>query len=160
MLLSGGLIIALLAWVWLLSPRISAGAWWGLGSLLFPPLALVFAIRHAQKAISPLVIFALGSMLSAVPLVYSLLGPADLGLREQFRQEPAFITLAKNAIQSDAAHEWMESRAFYMQVGGVAAAVLAWSWLLIRAFRQHRVVGLWQFGDSAGRAFLCRPISA
>jgi hypothetical protein len=141
-ILSGGLMLATLAWIWLLLRAFEHGAWWGLGSLLFPPMALVFAVRHAQKAILPLAFFALGSMLSAAPLLYSLLAPVDLGLREQLRQEPAFVSLAKNAIQSDAAHEWVESRAYYMQVGGVAVAVLAWVWLLIRAFRQHRAWGL------------------
>ena len=114
----------------------------GLLSLVVPPLALVFALRHAQKAIAPLVFFVLGGMIAAAPVAYSLVGPVDLRLREQVHQEPKFVSVAKTALQSDAAHEWMENRAFYMQSGGVAAAVLAWIWLLIRAFRQDRRWGL------------------
>ncbi len=52
------------------------------------------------------------------------------------------MSLAKNVLQSDAVHNWMEGRAFYMQLGGVAVAALAWIWLLVRAFRQHRRWGL------------------
>ena len=33
-------------------------------------------------------------------------------------------------------------RAFYMLAGGLAIAGLAWIWLLVRAFRQHRRWGL------------------
>jgi len=40
--------------------------------------------------------------------------------------------------QSDTAHDWMVARAFYMQLGGLAVAALAWVWLIIRAFRKHR----------------------
>jgi hypothetical protein len=108
-----------------------------------PPAALVFALRHAQRAIAPLVIFTLGSVLAAVPVSYSLLGPVDLGLREQIHGKSGFLSLVTDALQSDAAHEWMELRAFYMQVGGIAFALLAWIWLLIRAFRQDR---RWGFG--------------
>jgi hypothetical protein len=36
----------------------------------------------------------------------------------------------------------MERRAFYMLVGGLALSALAWLWLLVRAFRQHRRWGL------------------
>ena len=34
------------------------------------------------------------------------------------------------ALQSDAAHEWMEDRAFYLQILGLAIAGLAWAWLI------------------------------
>ena len=141
-LLSSGLILAALAWIWLLVRAFQQNIGWGLGSLILPPLALVFALRHAQKAVGPLVVFVLGGMIIAAPVSYSLLAPVDLGLREQLRQEPRFWSLSKTALESDAAHEWMEIRAFYMQLGGVALATLAWVWLLMRAFRQHRRWGL------------------
>jgi hypothetical protein len=141
-LLSCGFLVAVLSWVWLLARAFQQRAWWGAISLILPPMALVFALRHAQKAIGPLVLFALGAILAAVPVVYSLAGPVDLGLREQLHREPAFVTVARNALESDAAHEWMDIRAFYLQSGGLAVAALAWLWLLVRAFRQHRRWGL------------------
>jgi hypothetical protein len=140
--LLGGLTLAVLAWIWLLVRAFQQQAWWGIFSFVLPPVALLFALRHAQRAITPLVIFTLGSILAAVPVGYSLLGPADLQLREQLHGKSGLLTLATNALQSDAAHEWMEIRAFYMQMGGVALALLAWIWLLVRAFKQHRGWGL------------------
>ena len=141
-LLTGGLVLAALAWVWLLVRAFHQRASWGVISLLLPPVALLFALRHAQRAIAPLVIFTLGSMLAAVPLLYSLVGPVDLDLREQLRGKTGVLSLTKEALQSDAAHEWMELRAFYMQVGGIALAAVAWLWLLVRAFKQGRRWGL------------------
>jgi hypothetical protein len=44
-------------------------------------------------------------------------------------------------LRSDTAHEWMVARAFFMQLGGLAIALAAWVWLLVRAFRTRRVWG-------------------
>jgi hypothetical protein len=141
-LLTGGLTLAALAWLWLLVRAFQEGVWWGAFSLIVPPIALLFALRHAQRAIFPLVIFTLGSMTAAVPVGYSLVGPVHLDLRQQIYGKSGILPLVTAALQSDAAHEWMELRAFYMQVGGVALALLAWIWLLVRAFGQHRRWGL------------------
>ena len=140
--LLGGVALAALAWIWLLVRAFQQRAWWGFLSLVVPPIALVFALRHAQRAIGPLVIFTLGSLLAAAPVGYALVGPDDLNLRQQLYGKSGVVSLVKDALQSDAAHEWMELRAFYMQIGGVALALLAWIWLLIRAFKQHRRWGL------------------
>ena len=59
-LLYGGLALATLAWIWLIVRAFQEKVWWGLASLLLPPLALVFALRHAQKAIGPLVTLRAG----------------------------------------------------------------------------------------------------
>jgi hypothetical protein len=108
--------------------------------LLLPPLALVFALRYAQKAIGPLVVFVLGGLVMAAPVSYSLVGPA--GLHDKLREGPKLWSIAERALQSDAAHEWMEGKAFYLQFGGLAVATVAWIWLLVRAFRQHQRWGL------------------
>jgi len=110
--------------------------------LILPPLALLFALRHSQKAVGPLVLFVLGGLIAAAPVSYSLVGPVDLGLREKLSAGPRLMSSAKSALQSDAAHEWMEDRAFYMQLGGLTVAAMAWIWLLVVAFRQHRRWGL------------------
>ena len=44
-------------------------------------------------------------------------------------------------LQSDTAHDWMVANAFYMQLGGLAFALLAWVWLIVRAFRTRRAWG-------------------
>ena len=139
-LLYGGLALVALAWIWLIVRAFQETVWWGLASLLLPPLALVFALRHAQKAMTPLIVFVLGGLVVAVPVSYSLVGPA--GLYDKLREGPKLWSLTESALQSDAAHEWMEGRAFYMQLGGLAVAAMGWIWLLVRAFRQHRRWGL------------------
>jgi hypothetical protein len=141
-LLYSGLALTALAWLWLLVRAFRQTTWWGLSSLFLPPMALVFALRHAQRAIAPLVLMILGGALAAAPVAYTLIGPGDLALRDQFREGPKLSTLAASALQSDVAHQWMERRAFYMLVGGLALSALAWLWLLVRAFRQHRRWGL------------------
>jgi hypothetical protein len=140
--LLAGLAIAAIAWIWLLVRAFRENLWWGLASLILPPVALVFAVRHSQRAISPLVLFVLGGVAAAGPAFYSLLAPADLGLRETLSERPKILSLAGSALQSDAAHEWMEDRAFYMQSGGLAVAALAWIWLLVRAIRTSRRWGV------------------
>jgi Leucine Rich repeat len=143
--LSGGLTLAALAWIWLLARAFEQHAGWGITSLLVPPLALVFALRHAQKAVGPLVIFVLGGIVAAAPAAYSLLGPSDLSLRQQLHQEPQVVSLVKTALESDAVQGWIEGRAYFMQRGGIALASLAWIWLLVRAFRVHPRWGLGSF---------------
>ena len=140
--LSAGLTLAALAWIWLLVCAFKQHVAWGIVSFVFPPLALAFALRHAQRAIGPLVLFVLGGVVAATPAAYSLLGPSDLGLRQQLRQEPKVVSVVRTALESDAVHGWMEGRAYFMQLGGVALAALAWIWLLVRAFWAHRGWGL------------------
>jgi hypothetical protein len=141
-LLCGGLAVAAIAWIWLLVRAFEEKFWWGLAALLLPPVALFFALRHSQRAISPLVLFVLGGIAAAAPAFYSLVTPLDLGLRRTAGDKPQIASLAVGALQSEATHQWMESRAFYMQSGGSAVAALAWIWLLVRAFRQNRWWGL------------------
>jgi hypothetical protein len=83
-------------------------------------------------------------MMAAVPVAYSVLGPPGLELRGELRREPKIVSLVTTALESDAVHGWMESRAYYMQIGGVALAGLAWIWLLFRAFQESRK---WGFGS-------------
>jgi hypothetical protein len=137
-----GLTLTALAWVWLLWRALRQHAAWGILSLVVPPVALLFALRNAQKAIAPLVLFVFGGIIATAPVAYSLLGPSDLALRERLRQEPVVSTSVKAVLESDAVHQWMESRAYYLQIGGVLLAAIAWIWLLIRAFRANRGWGL------------------
>jgi hypothetical protein len=141
-LLYGGITLVVLAWIWLLVRAFQERAWWGLSSLVLPPMALVFASRHAQRTVGPLVLTVLGSFIAATPVAYSLAGPHDLELRDKFREGPKLWSVMWDSLQSDVAHQWMESRAFYMMAGGLVLAGLAWIWLLVRAFRQHRRWGL------------------
>ncbi len=140
--LLGGLTLAALAWIWLVARAFKQHVGWGIASLALPPLVLVFAWRHAERAIGPLVGFVLASVVAAVPVTWSLVGPSDLALRERLRKEATFFSVARTALESDAVHGWMEGRAYYMHIGGLVLAVLAWVWLLIRAFRERRSWGI------------------
>jgi hypothetical protein len=140
--LFGGLAFAAVAWIWLIARAFGQTFWWGLGSLLVPPLALLFALRHAQKAVAPLVLVVCGGLAAAVPPLYSLVTPSGTALREKLSHPPQFATLAWDALRSDAAHEWMEDRAIYLELGGLALAALAWIWLIARGFQQDRRWGL------------------
>ena len=55
LLLVGGLAVAAVAWLWLIVRASREDVGWGLGTLLLPPVGLLFALRHAQRAIGPLV---------------------------------------------------------------------------------------------------------
>ena len=140
--LLGGLALAALAWIWLVARAFKQHAAWGIASLVLPPVALVFAWRHAERAIEPLVVFVLASVVTAVPVTWSLAGPSDLALRDRLRKEATFFSVVRTTLESDAVHGWMESRAYYMQIGGIALAGLAWVWLLVRAFRERRSWGI------------------
>jgi len=133
-----GLVIAAAGWAWLIVRAFQQRLWWGIGSLSLPPLALLFALRHAQRAIAPVVLFMIGMIAAAIPAIYSALLPVDLGLRQGLSEWQNALPLAGKMLQSDTAHDWMVAKAFYMQLGGLAIALLAWVWLIIRAFRTRR----------------------
>ena len=77
--LVGGLAVAVVAWLWLIVRASREGVGWGLGSLLVPPVGLLFALRHAQKAIGPLVLFVVGILAAAAPAFYTLAMPVEPG---------------------------------------------------------------------------------
>jgi hypothetical protein len=137
-----GLAVAVVAWVWLIIAAFQQKTWWGLGSLILPPIALLFALRHAQRAVGPLVLLILGSFVAVVPASYALLAPRDSGLLVRLRDTSQQMSTAGRALESYDAHKWMDDRAFYLQIGGLVLAVAAWFWLIARAFRQHRGWGL------------------
>jgi Leucine Rich repeat len=137
-----GLLIAASAWLWLLACAFRQAVSWGVGSLVLPPLALWFAARHAQQSVRPLVLLVTAGFIFTGPALYLLAMPAAaLGLREDAGQASRLWSLTSLALHSDPVHEWVESRSYFLQVGAVPVAVCAWIWLLLRAFRQHRMWG-------------------
>jgi hypothetical protein len=136
-----GITTAAVAWVWLIVCAFRQGTLWGLCTLVLPPIGLVFALRHAERAIKPLVLMVVGSLFGLVPVGYSLVAPLDLRVQGQSSTEVNVWSFATSFVQSDAAHEWMDERAIYLQFLGLATAVLAWIWLIVRAFRQRLVWG-------------------
>ncbi len=139
--LFGGLSIVLGAWAWLLVCAFRQGLWWGFVCLIMPPLALWFAARHAQQAIAPLVLVVAGGFLVTAPALYLLVVPAPETLQKTSSHESRLRSLTSKALRSDLVHEWVESRAYFLQVGAIPVIACAWTWLLVRAFRQRRAWG-------------------
>jgi hypothetical protein len=142
--LSLGLLIGAISWFWLVVRAFQTRLWWGLPSLFVPPVALWFALRNAQKSIEPLVIFALGSLMTAVPLFYLLLEVVGVDVRALSDQVPKLWSITSLGLQSDAAHEWMERSGNSFQLVGISIVILAWLWLVTRAARMD-----WRWGLSS-----------
>jgi hypothetical protein len=64
-----GLLISIVAGIWLLVVAFKTSVWWGLGSLLIPFVALIFVIMHWQVAKKPFLWNLLGAVLIVVPLM-------------------------------------------------------------------------------------------
>jgi hypothetical protein len=140
----GGLTIAAVAWLWLIVHASREGAGWGLGTLFVPPVGLLFALRHAQAAIGPLVLLLVGILAAASGAFYALAAPVEPGRLWSLSSGavPESWSKAVAALQSEEAHQWMESRALYLQIGGMTAAAAGWIWLIVRGFRQRWTWGL------------------
>ena len=82
-----------------------------------PPVGLVFALRHAERAIGPLVLFIVGVLPASTALAFHALAPAVEQGRSLSDSLPAAWSVTVTALKSDAAHEWMERRALYLQIG-------------------------------------------
>jgi hypothetical protein len=155
--LFGGLLIVLGAWIWLLVCAFRQSIWWGLGSLIVPPWALWFAVRHGQHAIAPLVLAVAGGFTVTAPALYLLAVPAPVVFEKTSHHESLLWHLTSKALRSDLVHEWVESRAYFLQVGAIPVIACAWIWLLVRAFRERLAWG-WAslFLPPVGVAFAAR----
>src|SRR5690242_4816152 len=67
--------------------------WWGLLLLVFPPLALLFLLRHPRPSVVPATVLSLGVLLTAVPPVVNRLTPVDLGPLERTVDGELHLTL-------------------------------------------------------------------
>jgi hypothetical protein len=136
-LILSGLAVTMAGWLWLVVRAFQQDLRWGLCSLVVPPFGLLFALRHAQRAVAPLLLLLVGLVAVAFPAIY-LLVLVDPGLHQGLSESAGFLPNLGKMLQSDTAHDLMVARAFYMQVVGVNVAVLAWIWLIVRAFRTRR----------------------
>ena len=152
-----GSLLAAGAWFWLLTCAFRDSIWWGLVSLCLPPLALWFATRRAQQTVMPLVLLLIGGAAVTGPAVYLLAVPPTASVPKDSEQVSRLWSLVSEALHSDAVHEWVESRAYFLQVGAIPVIACAWIWLLVRAFRQRAAWG-WTslFLPPVGLAFASR----
>jgi Leucine Rich Repeat (LRR) protein len=63
--LIGGVVLLIVAWLWLVGRGFGIHWGWGLGMLLFPPSALVFLFRHFARARAPFFLILLAAVIVA-----------------------------------------------------------------------------------------------
>lgn len=63
-----GIALCLIGGLWIVVNAFRTNVWWGLGSLLIPFVALVFAIMHFAGNKIPLAIYVVGLILLVVGL--------------------------------------------------------------------------------------------
>jgi Leucine-rich repeat (LRR) protein len=67
--------------------------WWGLSVVVFPPLGLVFAARHARRSVVPLLIILFGGLTAAFPALVTHFTPVDLGPLDRVVEQERHVTL-------------------------------------------------------------------
>ena len=113
--------------------------WVGSCVSVIPPLVLWFAVRHSERTVVPLVLIVAGGILITGPAFYLLTIPR--ALEKTSAGKSRLWSLTSEALHSDPVHEWVESRAYFLQVGAIPIVACAWIWLLVRAFRTRRAWG-------------------
>jgi Leucine-rich repeat (LRR) protein len=94
-LLLVGAALSLAALVWLMARAFRTHVAWGLGCLLFPPLAIVFSGLHFRKASAPLGLLLVGALIvgGTVGANHFLANYVDLGARERIVAGERHLTL-------------------------------------------------------------------
>ncbi len=67
--------------------------WWGLGVLVFPPVAVVFFAKHARQSLIPSLVMFFGVLMAAGPPIYMKVRPVDLGPRAVIVNGERHVTL-------------------------------------------------------------------
>ncbi len=73
-----GMLLVLIGFIGLVLAAFRERAAWGIGVLVFPPLGLLFPIRHWRAGRGPLGLLVLGAIVAAVPFLITRM-PVDLG---------------------------------------------------------------------------------
>jgi hypothetical protein len=61
-----GLIVGVVGWLWLAWVALQESVLWGLGTLIVPCVALVFAIMYWEEAKVPFLVLIAGNVLAAI----------------------------------------------------------------------------------------------
>jgi hypothetical protein len=62
-----GLVLAVVAYLWILIAAFRYRFWWGLGVFLIPPLSVLFVLLHFRRVVKPVVLLVLAAAITAVP---------------------------------------------------------------------------------------------
>jgi hypothetical protein len=90
-----GAVLGLISVGWLVVRAFRVRLAWGLGCLLFPPVAIVFAVLYFRKVTGPLVLLLTAAILTGgtIGLGYYLASHPDLGPREKLVDGELHLTL-------------------------------------------------------------------
>ena len=88
-----GLAIAAIAFLALVVVAFRVKVGWGIALLVFPPMAILFAVKHYRPAWIPSAVLAVGLSLMVFPPLYTRLIHVDLGPRETLVNNEVHITL-------------------------------------------------------------------
>jgi hypothetical protein len=90
-----GLVIGAVGCLWLLIAAFKVSKAWGFGTLLFPPLALVFIPCHWRRSVAPVLVLLLSGLLLGAPYAVNYYNEqfGKLGPREKTVGEELHITL-------------------------------------------------------------------
>jgi hypothetical protein len=90
-----GATLGLIGFLWLVVRAFRTRVWWGLGCLLFPPLAIVFGATQFRKASAPMILFLVGILLigGTFGVNYVLSHHVDLGPRDKLVDGERHLTL-------------------------------------------------------------------
>ena len=67
--------------------------WWGLGILVFPPVAIAYFAKHSRQSLIPSLVMFFGVVMAAGPPIYTKLRPLDLGPRAPIVNGVLHVTL-------------------------------------------------------------------
>jgi hypothetical protein len=69
-IIAGAVVLAAIAWLWLIVQAFRAGVVWGLVVLLLPPAGLVFIPTHLKLSRGPLILFLLAGIVALTGLIF------------------------------------------------------------------------------------------
>lgn len=75
----GGLVLAALGWLWLVTIGFRTSKPWGWLLLLVPPTALLFIPKHWCRSRAAIGVILAGLLISSAPAIYTRVAPVDLG---------------------------------------------------------------------------------
>ena len=71
-----GFAVLAIGYLWLVLKAFQKNLVWGIGSFLFAPIGLLFALLNLRKVLGPVAVMALGTTIAVGPLALNLLFPA------------------------------------------------------------------------------------
>ena len=88
-----GLTLIIIGALILLVAAFRTRIWWGLGILVFPPVAIAFFAKHSRRSRIPSIVMCIGGLMAAGPPIYLKLTPVDLGPRAPIVNGELHVTL-------------------------------------------------------------------